>query len=194
MTFHVLGQSGFIGSHWAGSVVSFEEAEVVVNLVHTTSRAELRQLASRLAGRRVVHISSMAVYEPFATGMATVGQPLLPPLDDVYACSKLAAEEFLRETVSELTILRPSIVYGVGSRWALKPLQRVPRRAHGRMQPVSVEELVGVIRSVPPAGVYNVPGPEVMTWRAFFERTPRAEGPALPPDDYFTRDRLIAGS
>jgi nucleoside-diphosphate-sugar epimerase len=97
-------------------------------------------------GARLVHVSSTAVYgaRGESLGRSSYETPTLFPSPG-YACAKLAAEATARslgaERAVEITVLRPSMVYGRGIDSALSTL----RRLHGqgvrlRLVPTAVRQ------------------------------------------------------
>jgi nucleoside-diphosphate-sugar epimerase len=78
---------------------------------------------------RLVHLSTMAVYEPLAPGDVTEESPW-PPSDDPYVLVKREAENLLSELHRTRTLpvvtLQPTIVYGPFSTfWTLGPVGRL---------------------------------------------------------------------
>jgi nucleoside-diphosphate-sugar epimerase len=139
---------------------------------------------------RLIHVSTMSVYEPFAPGREfRESDPIAPPRRDAYASNKFRVENALLahpEAAERILILRPTVVYGPFCRpWTDAPLAAF--RAgdvacadlSGRIQPVYVEDVTSfVIERLErfEAGVYNLPGPETLAWSAFFEHFARIAG------------------
>src|SRR3546814_15220128 len=67
-------------------------------------------------GLRLIHLSTMSVFEPFAgKHFFTESAPLHPPKTDRYACEKVLAESALKKLPNAekwQVHLRPTIVYG----------------------------------------------------------------------------------
>lgn len=141
--------------------------------------ARARQRNPRL---RLIHTSSMSVFEPFAHGREFVeSDGLRPPRGDRYAREKLRAEQALLalpEAASWQLHLRPTVVYGpFCGVWTDRIFQAFLagdvdyRDLNGRIQPLHGEDLSRFIlqrvREFRP-GIYNVAGPEMMSWQTFF--------------------------
>lgn len=152
-------------------------------------------LEAALAGgvRKVVHLSTVSVYGE-ARGEVDEDHPL--PGGTVYGDSKLEAERVClaaRDRGLAVTILRPTIVYGPFSAdWTVEFAQRlaavgylVPREsAGGRCNLVYVDDLVRAVRvALAPGrgdgGVFNVNGPDDVTWWEYFQALNDSLG--LPP-------------
>jgi len=165
-------------------------------------------LESALAAgvRRVVHVSTIDVYGrgegDFAETAAfeRTGRP--------YGDSKIEAEEICQELVEaglEVTIVRPTIVYGPFSPlWTVEPAERLwggtwllPREAcAGTCNLVYVDDLVrAIFLALDTPGVagraYNVNGPDRPTWQEYIEALNAALGlpPLEPPAPVSSRTR-----
>ncbi len=132
---------------------------------------------------RLIHISSMSVFEPFAPGhFFGEDEPQKPPRADRYAREKVRAEQALRalpEAASWQLHLRPTVVYGpYCGVWTDRLFEAFGAGdvAHasldGRIQPLAGADLsrflLARLHDFRP-GVYNMPGPEVLRWADFFE-------------------------
>ena len=155
---------------------------------------------------RLIHLSSMSVFEPFAQNRRfSETDPLHPPREDRYAHEKALAERLLTRLPGSAEwqlVLRPTVVYGPRCRpWTDRILEifnegDVPyRNLSGRVQPIYGEDIAAFIYERLfdfRAGVYNLPGPEEMSWLTYAEvfrnivgkgqllRLPE-EGPETPP-------------
>ncbi|WP_426958441.1 NAD-dependent epimerase/dehydratase family protein [Muricoccus radiodurans] len=164
--------------------------------------------AATAAGvRRLVHFSSIAVYGE-AAGAVTEETPLLSPDTPGYAGWKVAAEAAcLAARGIEVVRLRPTIVYGPGSPlWVGKMAERIRagvwgtfgEAGEGTCNLVHVDDVAGAVLaalSAPAAGqVFNVNGPEAVSWNAWFVRLAEAIGapplPAIPPGRLRARSLL----
>lgn len=109
------GSAGDEADRWAASV------EGTANVL----------AAARAAGvRRVVHLSTIDVYDPAVTGELTEESPARPadPADREYEQQKLAAERLVLDAHGhglETVVLQPGVVYGPwGGQWTTAQLQR----------------------------------------------------------------------
>jgi nucleoside-diphosphate-sugar epimerase len=143
-------------------------AQAVGDLVHAAARA---------GTRRVVHCSTVGVHGDIEHPPADEDAPFSP--GDVYQETKLAGERLAAEAASqsgiELTIVRPSGIYGPGDRRLLKLFRGVARRrfvilGDGRIfyHLTFIDDLVEGIRlagEVPAAAgrTYILAGPDVTT-------------------------------
>ena len=109
----------------AGSPFGSDEADAEYQLNVESTRALLE--ASRAAGvERFVYASSVAVYDPEAVSPISEDGPTLPR--SAYGRSKLAAERVLFEYHRcglPGTVVRPTIVYGLGDRHFLPVVRRL---------------------------------------------------------------------
>ena len=155
----------------------------------------LLRAAAEAGVRRVVHFSSMSVYGG-ATGVVTEEAPLVSSDGSGYAAWKAAAEQAcLAERGVETVRLRPTIVYGPGSRqWVSWFAHRIRSgrwatfgaAGEGICDLVHVRDVAAAtaaaLTSPAAAGrAFNVNGPEVTTWNGWFTRLAEAIGaPPLP--------------
>lgn len=158
----------------------------------------LLQAAATAGVKRVVHLSSVAVYGA-ATGDLAEQTPLVPP-GHSYAGMKAEAEALcIAQTGLQVVRLRPSIVYGPGSKlWVADLARRIRSGRWGTLGPagagicnlVHVADVASAIAAalVHPgvAGMaFNVNGPEAVTWNDWFTMLANGMGapalPALPP-------------
>ncbi|MFI5620925.1 NAD-dependent epimerase/dehydratase family protein [Streptomyces sp. NPDC051567] len=111
------GSSGDEAERWAASV------EGTANVL----------AAARAAGvRRVVHLSTVDVYDPAVSGSLTEDSPARPadPADREYEQQKLAAERLVLDAHAhdggpETVVLQPGVVYGPsGGQWTTAQLRR----------------------------------------------------------------------
>jgi dihydroflavonol-4-reductase len=102
----------------------------VYRAVNATAVRDLIEAAVRAGVRRVVHCSTVGVHGDVAHPPANEDAPLKP--GDVYQESKLEGERLAREAGErlgiEVTIVRPTGIYGPGDRRLLKLFRGVARR------------------------------------------------------------------
>ena len=200
-----------------------EGADAVVNLVailHGSDKAFERvhvELPRKLAAacqaagvRRVVHVSALGVGTPGVGVPQGVGAPLASPAHTTepsrYLRSKAAGEAVLRGAGLDLTVLRPSVIFGEHDRFLnlFATLQAVfpfvpLGGAQARFQPVWVQDIAQAITNLlanrTPAQVleprvearlFEACGPEVFTLRELVQLAGRLSGHprpimALPP-------------
>ncbi len=134
--------------------------------------------------RRLLHVSSAAVYSHNRPAVVTEDLPVRPSRR-VYGDTKIAAEQVVWQAHAAgevtATMVRPGDVYGPGSRpWTILPVQMLeagqfllPAKGHGIMNPLYVSDLVeGLLAAATnPSGagqVFNLSGPEAVETREFF--------------------------
>ncbi|MBP0492627.1 NAD-dependent epimerase/dehydratase family protein [Pararoseomonas indoligenes] len=172
---------------------ALDGAGAVVNCVAAEPAAMLdgvRALAQAAGARRIVHLSSMAVYGG-VTGLVDESAPLSP--DGAYGESKAEAERQLREHAAaggEVVMLRPGCVHGPGSEgWTARPARLLGAGRLGDLGPggdgtcnlTAVADLVGAtiaaLRRTEAAGeAFNVSDPDPGDWNAYFLHLARAIG------------------
>ena len=167
-----------------------EGADAVVNLVAILHGSEAaferahvalpRTLAAACAAagvRRVVHVSALGVSEP--------GAAAAPSL---YLRSKTAGEAVLRASGLDLTVLRPSVIFGEHDRFlnlfatlqAVFPIMPLAG-AQARFQPVWVQDVAQAIvacldRPESIGQTYECAGPQVLTLQQIVEAAGRWSG------------------
>ncbi len=167
--------------------VAIDGADVVVNLcgilnegganskftrVHSDLARNIAQFCSASAVDRLVHVSALGVDR--ATSR--------------YAKSKLAGEASVIAAFPQATILRPSVIFGPEDRFfnlfasLAKRLPFLPLigGGHTKFQPVYVGDVADAVMAaltLPPVGsrsplgrVYEIGGPEVLSFRQIYER------------------------
>lgn len=131
---------------------------------------------------KLIHISTMSVYEPFANEVEfNEDSSFKPPKHDSYACSKLRFEKKLLKFAeqSRILILRPTIVYGPYCRpWTDNIMAAFNsgdvgyNSMDGLIQPLYVRDLsrflVKQLNDFSP-GVFNIAGHEKISWWDFFK-------------------------
>jgi nucleoside-diphosphate-sugar epimerase len=154
----------------------------------------LLQAAATGGIRRVVHLSSIAVYGE-AKGTVDESVALVSPEGRGYAHWKVAAEAACRDAAHggmQVIMLRPAIVYGPGSDdWVTRPARRLLSGGWGALGDVGagICNLVHVrdvaaacaaaLFSSATAGecaAFNISGRETITWSAWYARLAEALG------------------
>jgi nucleoside-diphosphate-sugar epimerase len=112
---------------------SYREAGVapeVYRAVNTAAVGQVVESAARGGARRVVHCSTVGVHGDVEHPPANEDAPLKP--GDIYQVTKLEGEQLARETGRrlgvEVTIARPSGIYGPGDRRLLRLFRGITRR------------------------------------------------------------------
>jgi nucleoside-diphosphate-sugar epimerase len=147
--------------------------------------ANLIDAAATSGARHVVHVSTADVYRDRAgvldesAPMGDVGEGYGPTKARIDQMFQAAAGRF-----QSMTILRPSIVYGPTSEsWTVRPIRRMVEHGwsarnadySGNCNLIHIADLCRVIR----AGfkeqrsglkVWNVVGPDIVTWQEYFNR------------------------
>ena len=187
-----------------------EGADAVVNLVavlHGSDKAFERvhvELPRKLAAacnaagvRRVVHVSALGVGtpgtdKPQGPGAAQAARPAAATEPSHYLRSKAAGEAVLRSAGLDLTVLRPSVIFGEHDRFLnlFATLQAVfpvlpLGGAQARFQPVWVQDVASaIVRCLTdPATIgqtFECAGPEVYTLRQIVQAAGRWSGHPRP--------------
>lgn len=196
----------YVPAHLLGSESPPAEVDAIVNFSHPFAERDgldIQRQTGLLADflcramsadrkTRLVHVSTMSVYEPFSNrGEVSESAPLHPPRSDPYARTKAAVEQRLIQAVpgERLLILRPTVVYGPFSKyWTDDILQLFHTQEQlrcgplrGRVQPLLGRDLSHVILAALQdwrSGIYNVPGPEAVAWREFYKTFEKVVGHA----------------
>jgi nucleoside-diphosphate-sugar epimerase len=193
---------------FAGSLKGVDAVvHCAVGARQTTVEGTRRLLqAAREAGvRRVVHLSSIAVYGE-REGAVDEAVAVVSPEGQGYAHWKVAAEAACREAGQagiEVVILRPAIVYGPGSpQWIVTPAKRLLGGhwgalgdvGRGTCNAVHVDDVAAAClaalrapAAVAAGQVFNISGHEAVTWNEWYARLASALG--CPP----LRDVSAAG-
>jgi len=179
-------------------------ATAVVHCAYSDTHAAIVQgtqnmleVAHKLGVERFVYLSTAEVY----------GNQVRGPIDETapyqstgseYADSKIEAEQLCLAYSAKglpVTILRPSIVYGpFGESWTVNVAKRLQSGnwgtfeayGEGKCNLVYVDDLVAAIllaiRQPDAVGeVFNINGPDILTWNQYFQRFNDALGlPSLP--------------
>lgn len=171
-----------------------EGMDAIVNCVAGDAATIARggeALFAAAAGRRVVHLSSMAVYGG-ATGVIGEEQPLAPG-NGAYGDAKIAVERAAVVAGADTVMLRPGCIYGPGSvQWTLRIAELLRQRRIGDLGAagdgcsnlVHVDDVVAAILAglrIERGGVraFNLAMPDAPDWNGYFVAFARALG-AVP--------------
>jgi nucleoside-diphosphate-sugar epimerase len=158
---------------------------------------DLLAAAGRAGVRRVVFVSSIAVYGA-RTGEVTEAATAVPPLG-AYGGAKRRCEASLRRwadtTGGAAAVLRPGIVFGADSPlWAEKLARRIEAGIWGRfgdagdglaalvhVRDVGAAVAAAVAADIDGVAIYNLSAIDDVSWNTFFERLAAHRGyPPLP--------------
>ncbi|MCA9265775.1 MAG: NAD(P)-dependent oxidoreductase [Planctomycetales bacterium] len=169
------------------------DVDAVVHCAYTNDRHSIvegtRQLldaASRAHVPRFVFLSSAEVYGAKVQGIVDESSPLVDEGSE-YALAKRDAEQLVMQANTEqfgTTVLRPSLIYGpFGTSWTIDLAKRLMSGKWGEFEGfgsgtanlVYVDDLVRAIFHVlsteaSRGNVYNVNGPDRVTWNEYFRR------------------------
>jgi nucleoside-diphosphate-sugar epimerase/predicted dehydrogenase len=179
---------------------AFNGCDVVVHAAYgNTGEAALRwavtvdgtaavlAAASKAGVRRLVHVSSVSVYDAAAVTVIDEDSPLLEtdPRDLSYAQQKLAAERLVLDSTDdriEVVCVEPTVVYGPwGPLWTMRPLRRLaedntalPSGPSGFCDVVHVHDVadaIAFLASAPdaPGHRFLLSGPRSTTWGRFYD-------------------------
>ncbi|GGN76602.1 hypothetical protein GCM10010112_48910 [Actinoplanes lobatus] len=144
--------------------------------------------ATRAGARRVVHVSSAAVYRTDSGPVLTEDSPALEPAPDdlSYAAQKAAAERLALHRAggpAEVVCLQPAAVYGpFGPVWTVRPLRLLradnaclPSGGGGTCDVVHVHDVAGAITHLVTAPAVDgrrflLAGPAATTWGDYYDR------------------------
>jgi nucleoside-diphosphate-sugar epimerase len=154
--------------------------------------------ARRSGVRRVVHLSSIAVYGPVRSGTVTEAAPLWKGVE-LYGDSKIGAEETARAGTQEgpeLVITRPGMVYGPRSRgWTIRLIKWIDERrpaivagGHGYARPIFIENLLDALvlcARRPVAGEAFTLIDANVRWRDYLDQYARMTGKQVRSVSYF---------
>lgn len=147
-----------------------ESGRQTFDVLHHRAPAALFHACAQSGVKRVLQISAL--------GADTSITP--------YFRSKHAADRILADLAGDYVIVQPSLVYGPGgdsarlfSSMVRLPIIPLPGRGDQWIQPVFIDDLVGVITALaqlpePPARRIPVVGPAALTLKAFYIRLRRA--------------------
>ncbi len=148
--------------------------------VHVQLPARLAQACQRAGVKRLVHVSALGVPDEGGTAPSN------------YLRSKARGEQVLRQSGLEVTVLRPSVIFGEQDRFinlfaglqALAPVMPLAG-AHARFQPVWVGDVAAALLRClhDPATLgqtYECAGPQVLTLAELVRLAGRWSGHARP--------------
>jgi predicted dehydrogenase/nucleoside-diphosphate-sugar epimerase len=198
----------------------FQDCDVVVHTAFGTTGDAAEQSSVTIDGtaavlgaaidagvRRLVHISTVDVYNTVDSAILDENGPRLRPADNPgsYRQQKLAAEDLAMAAADELEVvcLQPTIVYGPwGPAWTVSVLEEDLRTANetlptgpntGICNALHVHDLADAIHFAATApGVEHcqllVSGPEPIGWGAFYDKYRQLLGVA--PPEFYDREQV----
>lgn len=145
-----------------------ESRDATYRAIHVEGAGQLARAAADAGLHRLVHISGVG---------ADAGST------SAYIRARGEGEDAVRAEFPAATILRPSVMFGPDDAFLttlialVQRLPIVPLFGDGgtQLQPVHVEDVAAAVAIVltasgPPAPIYELGGPEVLTYRALLER------------------------
>ncbi len=198
----VAGCSTVVHCATGGSEMEAARAINVQGTVHALA-------AARTAGvRRFVHVSSVVAHGRTWPAVLTENEAL-QFVGDPYSATKAAAEREARDFVAkapglELSIVRPSIVYGPGSSRIIVELERVAferfkmlEHGTGLLNMIYLDDLVdGIVRTMDAPAAANeaflMSGATAVSWREYLEHLAAMCRKPPPPPVSLGRARLEA--
>lgn len=174
---------------------ALRDVDCVINCIAGNERTMVRatqvlcDAARSVPPRRMIHLSSMAVYGA-ATGTITEDHAPVEPISG-YGRAKIACEEIVRRYVrdgGDAVILRPTCVFGPGSaQWTVRLARLLQGRRLGDLGTIGdggcnlafIDDLVGAIISAMDAPdvsgrAFNISSPAELTWNQFLMTFGRA--------------------
>lgn len=164
------------------------------NEVNIAGTANVVRLSAEKGCNRVVHASSIAVYGPETSGVVSEETPIRT-VGDPYGDSKIEGERVAvleaQKHGIELTILRPTVIYGPGSpSWTVIPFAAIARGlpvvlgdGEGLLDAVYVDDVAHAFElagfNPAAAGQAFIVGNELVTWNAFMGAYARMAGRRL---------------
>jgi NADH dehydrogenase len=157
------------------------DADAVVNLVGILAASGRQTYAAVQAfGARAVAEATAAAGITRLVHVSAIGAD--PASASLYARTKAAGEAAVFETMPDAVVLRPSVVFGPEDRFLnlfgemamLSPVLPLIGGGHTPLQPVFVGDVAAAVAAavdgaVPGGRVYELGGPEVLTFRAALE-------------------------
>jgi 2-alkyl-3-oxoalkanoate reductase len=207
----------FDATNPAGMGAALRDVDFVINCIAGSDRTMVRSTevlcdAARLTPpRRIVHLSSMAVYGA-ATGVVQEHQTPVPPVSG-YGLAKIECERVIRRYTDDggdAVILRPTCVFGPGStQWTTRLARLLQARRIGDLGPAGdghcnlafIDDVVaGIVASLQAQGVsgkaYNISSSADLTWNEFLSRFAKALGvtpvPRIPARTLKLETKLLA--
>ncbi len=171
-------------------VRAFKDFDAVLNLVSgeagniSRSTEAIHQACIDAGVKRLIHMSSAVVYGMVESEDINDDSPPVGGLWSPYAKAKAMSEIFLKERIDrtplQITVLRPSLVWGPRSAWTLTVGRDLMNQTaylvgegEGICNTIYVDNLVSCILTCcnhpgDTAGFFNVSDSETVTWRGFY--------------------------
>jgi nucleoside-diphosphate-sugar epimerase len=142
------------------------------------------QASAEAQTKRVIHVSSLAVYGYAKYGILREDEPIIPTAHEPYSQTKAEGETVVREIASQhhisYVIIRPGMIYGPrAEQWTDRMFRLARRRpviwigdGGGSTFPVHVDDVVDmmIVTATHPAAhnqTFNCVHPVPVTWREF---------------------------
>ena len=146
--------------------------------VHFRGMRNLVEACRAQRVRRLVHLSSLGAR---------------PSSRSAFHRSKFLGEDRLRRSLLDVTVLRPSAIFGAGDDF-VRPLARLlrrfpvaplPGRGAARIQPIAVGDVAAAVvaaldRPATVGEAYDLPGPELLTISEIYDRVMATLGVRRP--------------
>lgn len=140
----------------------------------------------KLYNKRLIHISTISVYEPLMENIINEETTNIPPKSNSYAYSKYLIEKEVLEKIEnnglDAIIIQPTIVYGpFGASWTDRIINQLnsgsvvlPDEGEGICNPVYIDDLCSAIKLAcdidkPINRKFLISGPDHVTWAEFYK-------------------------
>jgi len=160
---------------------AFDSTSLKNNLVGINNIIE----KCKLYNKRLIHISTISVYEPLLANKINEKITNIPPKSNSYAYSKYLIEKEVWEKIEknnlDAIIIQPTIVYGpFGASWTDRIINQLdsgtvilPDEGRGICNPVYIDDLCdGILLSCkvdrPQNRKFLISGPDHVEWREFY--------------------------
>ncbi len=167
---------------------SIPVGSVVLHLAATTGIADPRSMQRvNVDGTKRLLDAAAVAGTPRFVFVSSVAAGYVDQRWSPYAATKAAAEQLVASAHIPHVIVRPTMVFGLGSpnqralaRLATLPVPVLPGQGHVRVQPIHVDDVANALLhiasgSLASGGVVTLGGPSVVTMRELFAALRRAQ-------------------